>query len=201
MSTITTASAPAGSGAPVMIATACPRPTEHAPGSGQSPAFTSPTTSSLAGSSSKSAARTAYPSRAARAKGGKSRSAATPSARTRPNPANRSTVCASASAGCTPIACCSTKCRAASKLNTRAAAATEEEGSGEDMEGSYRARVRSARGWKRAEDRQMEELGLHLSTAKELRTHKWNCPSKWSRQANRSRQALRSRHRNACRPS
>ena len=29
-----------------MIPTACPRPTEHAPGSGQSPAFTSPTTSS-----------------------------------------------------------------------------------------------------------------------------------------------------------
>src|ERR1035441_2515975 len=86
-STITTASAPAGSEAPVMIPIACPRPTEHIPGSGQSPAFTSPTTSSRAGTSTKSAARTAYPSRVARSKGGKSRSARIPSASTRPNPA------------------------------------------------------------------------------------------------------------------
>ena len=77
-STITTASAPAGSGAPVMMPTACPRPTVHNSGSGQSPAFTSPTTSSRAGISATSAARTAYPSRVARAKGGKSRSATNP---------------------------------------------------------------------------------------------------------------------------
>ena len=103
----------------------CPRATEHVPGSGQSPAFTSPTTSSRAGTFAKSAARTAYPSRVARSKGGKSRSATTRSASTRPNPASRSTV--SISPGNTPTACCSTRRRASSKLTARAAGTTEEE--------------------------------------------------------------------------
>ena len=73
-----------------------------------------------------SAARTAYPSRVARSKGGKSRSATIPSASTRPNPASRSTV--SISPGHTPTACCSTRCRASSKLTTRAEGSAEEVG-------------------------------------------------------------------------
>ncbi len=138
-STITTASAPAGSGAPVMIPTACPRPTEHDFASGQSPAFTSPTTSSRAGTSAKSAARTAYPSRVARAKGGKSRSATIPSASTRPNPASRSTV--SASSGHTPAACFSTRCRATSKLTTPAAVPAEGGERGRRHRGIIRRRI------------------------------------------------------------
>ncbi len=137
-STITTASAPAGSGAPVMISTACPRPTEHTPGSGQSPAFTAPTTSSRAGTSAKSAARTAYPSRVARSNGGKSRSAKIPSASTRPKPVSRSAV--SSSPGHTPPACFSTKRRASSKLITRAdGTADDEEWEERDMPESYAA--------------------------------------------------------------
>lgn len=63
-STITTASAPAGIGAPVMISTACLGPVR----SGElSPARTSPITSNSPGRSS---ARTANPSRTERATGG-----------------------------------------------------------------------------------------------------------------------------------
>jgi len=60
-----------------MIAIVCPDPTEHTPGSGQSPAFTSPTTSSRA-EPGQVRRPPAYPSRVARAKGGKSRSAKFP---------------------------------------------------------------------------------------------------------------------------
>src|SRR5258708_9106032 len=146
---MTTASAPVGSGAPVMIPSACPGPTEGASCSIQSPAFTSPTTSSCAGTSAMSDARTAYPSRVARGKGGKSRSAEIGSASTRPKPASKSTV--SVSPGDTAAACCSTRCRASSKLTTPAEGTTAEgtnkeepnaleDGRDKDMQESYAAR-------------------------------------------------------------
>ena len=81
-SSMTIASAPLGAAAPVMIATAWPESMFRP--SGVAPALISPMTCNVAGSCSKSEARTAYPSRAARGKGGKSRSASTDSAKIRP---------------------------------------------------------------------------------------------------------------------
>jgi len=140
-----------------MIPTACPRPTEHLSGSGQSPAFTSPNTSSRAGTCAKSAARTAYPSRVARAKGGKSRSATIASASTRPGDASSSTV--STSRSWTRAACCSTKWRASSKLTTRVKGAADE-GLEEDMQESYPV-----------ESRRKKRVRMVFSENWELRTH------------------------------
>ena len=70
-STITTESAPAGTGAPVMISTACFEPTATALSSGDAPALIEPMQRSLAGSAARSADRTAYPSRVERGKGRK----------------------------------------------------------------------------------------------------------------------------------
>src|ERR1700732_3715380 len=62
----------------------------------------------------------------------------TPAPSPRPSPASRSTV--STSSGDTPAANCSTRCRASSKLNTRADLASEdEEWVGKDMQESYAA--------------------------------------------------------------
>src|SRR5438034_3398918 len=84
-STITTASAPAGIGAPVMMRIASPGPTATA---GATPAASSPTTCSVAGAwwgaSAVSAARTAYPSIAVFANGGTISAAMTSRASTSP---------------------------------------------------------------------------------------------------------------------
>src|SRR5690348_5278725 len=72
---MTTASAPFGTGAPVIIDTACRGPTLVGIFSTFSPALISPISSSEVGTVERSADRTAYPSRVDRGKGGRSRSA------------------------------------------------------------------------------------------------------------------------------
>src|SRR5271169_2196291 len=109
-STMTTASAPLGTGAPVMISTASPAPVVILLSSSVAPALMLPTHCRRAGTACTSAARTAYPSRVARGKGGKSRSARKSSARTRPT-ASKS-VDNSGSVGVNLAACCSTARRA-----------------------------------------------------------------------------------------
>src|SRR4051794_29988796 len=80
-STGTMASAPSGTGAPVMMRMAWPVP----PGvDGAAPAASVPTTSSSTGAPEVSAARTAYPSMAVLANGGTGSEATTRSARTQP---------------------------------------------------------------------------------------------------------------------
>ena len=111
-STITTASAPAGTGAPVMISTASCDPTCNADSAAEAPARISPTTFSATGVFATSAARTANPSRVARRNGGKSRSARICSASTRRAAAIRSMVSAVPDVTCE--ACCSTIFRACS---------------------------------------------------------------------------------------
>jgi hypothetical protein len=112
-----------------MIEAASPRLTviEAPTPSTEDPARTSPITCSRAGTSCTSAARTAYPSRVARGKGGKSRSARSASAKTLPRAASSSTD--STSVAHTMAARCSTICRASSKLTTPAG----------DMQKSYPA--------------------------------------------------------------
>src|ERR1017187_5795348 len=82
-SIITTASAPDGIGAPVMISTACPAASSPPK---QSPARTSPIISNCPG---RSRERTAYPSRTLRARAGESRSAAASAASPRPQASAR----------------------------------------------------------------------------------------------------------------
>ena len=94
-STIATASAPAGTGAPVMIRTASPRP--RTPSYGGAPAAISPTTFSSTGTAARSAAWTAYPSTAELANGGTSSVATTSAASTRPSTFVRS--CSTAGSG------------------------------------------------------------------------------------------------------
>src|SRR5262245_15786184 len=81
-STITIASAPSGSAAPVMMRTACPRPTRTPAGS--EPAANVATTSKVTGAPAVSAARSAKPSIAVLSNGGTGSPAATGSASTRP---------------------------------------------------------------------------------------------------------------------
>src|SRR5690606_22985720 len=88
-STMTTASAPSGSGAPVKMRTASPGPSGRSAGC---PAATSATTGSTTGAPAVSAARTAYPSIAVLAKGGTASVATTSPARTSPAAAASGTV-------------------------------------------------------------------------------------------------------------
>ena len=81
-STMTTASAPSGIGAPVMMRIASPRPTGT---SAAAPAATVATTGSSTGASVVSSARTAYPSTALFTNGGTSSSACRSSAVTQPS--------------------------------------------------------------------------------------------------------------------
>jgi len=85
-STITTASAPGGSGAPVRIRTASPGPTG---GSGGDPAGMVPTTVKVTGAAATSAARTAKPSTAVLANGGTDSSAVTATEVTHPSASPR----------------------------------------------------------------------------------------------------------------
>ena len=87
-STITTASAPGGIGAPVMMRSASPAPTLV---SVALPAANVPTTRSSTGAPAVSAARTAKPSIAVLAKGGTGSSASTAPAVTHPSASARST--------------------------------------------------------------------------------------------------------------
>ena len=113
-STMTTASAPSGTGAPVMIAAAWPLADKAGMFSIFSPALISPIKCRFAGRDAKSADRTAYPSRVDRVKGGISRSATMSSARARPEQCNSSID--SVAGGRICLACSSTTRRASSKL-------------------------------------------------------------------------------------
>ena len=87
-STITTASAPVGIGAPVMMRRACPASTCH---SVPSPAANVPMTRKVVGAAATSADRTAKPSTAVFANGGTFSLATTSAANTRPAAASHDT--------------------------------------------------------------------------------------------------------------
>src|SRR5580704_5598357 len=109
-STITTASAPAGTGAPVMISTASPALTRISLSDSDAPALISPITCKRAGSFFVSAARTAKPSRVDLGNGGKSRSARSSSANASPTASSSDSI--AGSVGRSSEAYCSTRCRA-----------------------------------------------------------------------------------------
>ena len=115
-STITTASAPSGIGAPVMIRIASPGPTATV---GAAPAARVPTTASSTGAPAVSAARTAKPSIAVLANGGICSSHTTGSATTHPS-ASASGTDTGASGRIAP----STRARASSRATTRRIVAT-----------------------------------------------------------------------------
>ena len=89
-STMQTASAPSGNGAPVMIRTACPGPTVP---SNRWPAATEPITWSRAGAAAVSAARRAYPSMDEFANGGTSSLDTMSSLRTHPSASLSAILC------------------------------------------------------------------------------------------------------------
>ncbi len=130
-STGTTALAPCGTGAPVMIRTASACPTAR---SGHAPALTSATTASSVGTAATSSALTAKPSIAERSKGGMSRSARASSRSTRPSAsssatssiescgASRRTMASASSRGIIgrfSYALCGMSCRRAARIRAR----------------------------------------------------------------------------------